>query len=624
MHRSHTDSPVFEKSKRKLNPRMMQKIRLPALLLILVISVAYLPTLQTIPNGSSHIYVVDVGETQIVLNNWGTLHATGYPLFVMSGNLLTETFTAFGMSNITAAAVVSLVWTWALLLLLFVLCYHLTGQAWIAAGVTVLFGLTRSVWIHAVTAEVYSFGLMLQILLWVIALWRPPINGRIYWLAFIGGVALAHHRSTLVMIPGLVMVVWPYLWEQRRKLPRLVAVSLMLGLAGFVQYVYLYIRGLSGDDWVYGEPGTLSGLRDQFLGEEAAGRIGMPGTWDELISNWGAVNAVLIEDLSVPGVVVGVIGLALAVWNPRFRPAAIPLAIVAGFSYVFHVGLIHTDVLSGFMLLVMVSLVIGWAFLAHEALNLTQMRYRHGLVTGAGALMAVWLVAFNWPFVNELVNDEAGLQAIEQIRPAPEGATVMLAWGPLYFAGAIAQILQDDLTHITLVDDKVDFRTITGQLVTPEYTLFTQTLDWWRERLGWDAVYVEAIAPRLVTLFPEPRIATQSTDTIMPVKATILCGNRGVALDVLWQMSNPSVDEDLSIFVHGLSADGDLIAQGDQSAPVYGWRPFSRWLADEQVSDIYPIEGADDVHTVRYGLYRVTLAGEFENVSIYDEIPVDC
>jgi hypothetical protein len=44
---------------------------------LLILLPFYLITLQTIPNGAEHYYMIDVGEMQIVLNKWGTLHATG-------------------------------------------------------------------------------------------------------------------------------------------------------------------------------------------------------------------------------------------------------------------------------------------------------------------------------------------------------------------------------------------------------------------------------------------------------------------------------------------------------------------------------------------------------------------
>ena len=62
-----------------------------------ILLVAYLPALQTIPNGSEHYFMIDVGETQIVLNRWGTLHATGYPLYVMLGSTAVAVLRAFGI-----------------------------------------------------------------------------------------------------------------------------------------------------------------------------------------------------------------------------------------------------------------------------------------------------------------------------------------------------------------------------------------------------------------------------------------------------------------------------------------------------------------------------------------------
>ncbi len=34
--------------------------------------------------------MADVGETQMVLNLWGTLHATSYPLYAIIGNVVAD------------------------------------------------------------------------------------------------------------------------------------------------------------------------------------------------------------------------------------------------------------------------------------------------------------------------------------------------------------------------------------------------------------------------------------------------------------------------------------------------------------------------------------------------------
>src|SRR3982751_5934340 len=89
-----------------------------------ILLVAYLPALQTIPNGSENYFMIDVGETQIVLNRWGTLHATGYPLYVMIGSTGVAFLRAFGVGAAAAPAVVSLFWGLITLTLLYVLALH--------------------------------------------------------------------------------------------------------------------------------------------------------------------------------------------------------------------------------------------------------------------------------------------------------------------------------------------------------------------------------------------------------------------------------------------------------------------------------------------------------------------
>ena len=82
-----------------------------ALLLIAGVIILYGMTLQSIPNGSSHPYMIDVGETQVALNVWGTLHATGYPLYTILGNLFTPLPQIPGINPAASAGLFSAFWT---------------------------------------------------------------------------------------------------------------------------------------------------------------------------------------------------------------------------------------------------------------------------------------------------------------------------------------------------------------------------------------------------------------------------------------------------------------------------------------------------------------------------------
>src|SRR5689334_14022954 len=95
---------------------------------VLILLPFYLFTLQTIPNGSDQLPMIDVGETQVVLNVWGTLHATGYPLYVLLSAALVTILKAFGVSAAAAPAVTSLLWGMLALAVIYTLGLALTRR----------------------------------------------------------------------------------------------------------------------------------------------------------------------------------------------------------------------------------------------------------------------------------------------------------------------------------------------------------------------------------------------------------------------------------------------------------------------------------------------------------------
>ena len=66
-----------------------------------------------------------------------------------------------------------------------------------------------------------------------------------------------------------------------------------------------------------------------------------------------------------------------------------------------------------------------------------------------------------------------------------------------------------------------------------------------------------------------------------------------------------------------------MIAQDDHSAPVYGWRPLTSWVAGEVVRDVYTLPRLPDAAAVSYGLYEQRADGSFNNVIEYI-LPVEC
>ena len=596
-------------------PRLHMPL-LPAFLAIIPLLLIYTASLQTIPNGSSHYFMIDAGETQIVLNEWGSLHPTGYPLYTFSGNVLTAILRSFSSSPIVAPALVSLLWGLLALFLLFVFGTHLGASPWLAASVSLLYGLTRTVWIHNVIAEIYSFNLLLLLTLLCLAFWRGPWRGRVYWLALTAGIALAHHRAFITLFPALLYAIWPTLRASGRKLPRLSIVSLLLVAVGFTQYAWPMLRAQSGAAWIYGAPSTLPALLDVILGEEYSRFIGSLSSLAELQQNIELVNNVLLQEMSLPGILAGLAGLALALRTRR--RLALTLLLSGLSSWLFHM-LFYSDILSALILPITLSLTFGWLFAAEALLMHFGNRQTQGGVALCIMVAALLLTRHNTTFIRKLTNDPAGLETVALLEAAPQGSTVMLAWGTHYFAAAAAQLYLGQLAHITLADDKQDLvpAFLDDTLITPDYSFFNQPPAWWTEKLE-QTVWLQAAGPNLVHIRSAPKVVGSDDAGPSAHDAQLQCLPDRLALEVVWHAGADAPDEDLSVYVKAFAADGSLIAQGDQFAPVYGLRPTSSWLAGERLRDFYPLDvKPEEVFTLAYGLYRANETGEFENVLDY-------
>ncbi len=702
--------------------------RIIGFITLAILLVVYLTTLQTIPNGSEHYYMIDVGETQSVLNQWGTLHATGYPLYVMVGNVLVAGLRVLGVSAATAPGVTSLIYGMIALGLIYVLAAHVIEPSrdtvvsqtlpyeemigepspptplpqgegniekgflqahqheLLTGGMVLAFGLTRTVWVHNSIAEVYSFGLMILAGLFLIALWREPIRGRVYWLALLGGIGAFHHRAIAMAAPALVIAVWGEIVATRTSPPiphvgylaassvrrqpaskegeqkflesrywpivRRVTICLVLGLLGFVQYLYLPLRANAGAKWVYGEPGTWNGFWDQFLGREASRFIGAPTTNAGLMANFNLVNSVLVTDVTLAGLVLGLAGLLLALGNPARRKVAITMLMSGGVAYLFHV-LFYTDILSALILPVTLALAFGWLLLAewvlksrnaiepprrqerqdqykdflpqrHRELGETesvwvQSATRISLLI-SGGIFAGYLVVQNFPFVREMTTNPTGLETIELAKGAPDGSVLMLDWGPRYYAVAFAQDMVGDLPNVTLVTHKADFKALVNEdgreLVTADFTFYNRPVSWWEDQLG-EPVYLRAVAPHVIAIGTVPVLAADSGTDMMKVRQqSVVCNANTIELRVDW-LALHKPDHDLSVFVHLLDQSGTLIGQADEAAPVYGWRPLTSWQAGEVVHDVYALPRLPNADSIRYGLYRQLSSGEFQNEYTY-------
>ena len=196
----------------------------------------------------------DTLEFQVVLPTFGIAHPTGYPLFTLAGGVWSRLLPVGNwawrtnlFSAVCAAAAVAM---------LFALTRRLVGSdagqraSWGGLAAALIFGLGPVWWMQATVAEVYALHNLLAVAILLMAVDLPASSGRaldrrmtLLWLLV--GLGLAHHRTTVLLLPGLAFyLLWsiPGVWR-----PRMVWL-LWLGalLAPLLLYAYIPLRAAAG------------------------------------------------------------------------------------------------------------------------------------------------------------------------------------------------------------------------------------------------------------------------------------------------------------------------------------------------------------------------------------------
>lgn len=264
----------------------------------------------------------DTAELQRVGPTLGLAHSTGYPLYTLLGwawsrlvplgspawrmNLLSALSAALAIGGIYAAA-------------------RILGQERvIAAGVALALGVSRTFWEQATHAEVYALSALLHgALLLALLLWRRGTTP--LWVAGLAlGLGLAHHRTIILWLPGVL----GFVLLTRR--PRWRELSVTLGAAILPLLLYLYVP-LRAPPW----QDRRQLLRAYLLATDA-GQYLDPA---RLRAEGAARISGLLTDLVVPQfTIVGVLLMLLGAIALVRRDRALALLVLLSYALVFAFG----------------------------------------------------------------------------------------------------------------------------------------------------------------------------------------------------------------------------------------------------------------------------------------------
>lgn len=186
------------------------------------------------------VYNLDSAELTTAAATGGITRATGYPLYLLLGYLWSwlpvgdvgyrmNLFSAF-CGALTIALAERILRRWGV-------------GPWACCGALGLLACAPFFWSLSLIAEVYTLhtalmaGLILALLRWA----EAPSPGRLALAGLLGGLGLAHHAATVLLIPGCL---WLLLTAAPRRAfaPRALLPALAALLVGVSAYLYLPLR----------------------------------------------------------------------------------------------------------------------------------------------------------------------------------------------------------------------------------------------------------------------------------------------------------------------------------------------------------------------------------------------
>ena len=547
----------------------------------------------------------DSPEFQLVCHLLGVAHPTGYPLYTLLGKLFTLlpvgdlAYRVNLMSAIFAALAAGVV---------MLLVRELTGR--LAAGFLSALALAVSpvFWSQATIAEVYPLHLFLMaLILWLLARWDGAGQAGEKWiiaLAAAFGLALTHHRTIVLLLPGVILVfvlarrAWPASHSESGMRPAAPArwwallLALLLPLA---LYLYIPLLGASVGSLDGSYRNTVTG----FLRHVLALDYGAFLSENPLTQSRDAASYFSLwkEQFGAAGIALGLVGL---IWPwPRRRmwlAVLLSFAVSVLFALLYRVADVEVFLLPAFLLwAVAIGMTLG------HVQNLGRLWPRSGSSREARVLLTLLVLAFAvqpvrlavsaWPAMDRSADwgvYDSALDIMSQ--PLPEGATIIGILGEITVLRYLqeARSIRQDLQTIFADREPGRLAAVNAAVAERGEVYLTRSL---RSIEG--QYHIDSVGP-LIRVRPKPPAGPAEACSGIDLGAGLCLETFAtevrqshsastVRIALHWLATRaPTGDARFSLRL--VASDGRQLTQGD-SRPVHEAYPTWAWGEGERVQD---------------------------------------
>jgi hypothetical protein len=604
-------------------PHMWQRvIALPVFLLALgLYGLTLAPTVVTVFDDSL--------EFQLVTYLLGIAHPTGYPLYTLLGWLFTRlpvgdvAYRVNLLSAVFGAVTVALV--------------YLTGlglvvgssqpkegrradvhQAWAEVLAALIGALTLAVspvfWSQATIAEVYTLNAaFIAGMFWLLTMGTyPPSETVLLALAFLFGLSLTHHRTTLAMLPAITYYLWPQFrtWTPRKGIKITAALIVPLFL-----YLYIPLRGQAGS-----LDGTYTNTLEGFWKQVTAGGYGVFFFENPFGAERGVefYFSLFWEQFGPIGLAAGLLGLVALRRRRAQGLTVIAFATYLVINLLYRVADIEVFFIPLFLIWsIWIGISAGWLLTGRAWVGTERLSGLRLPVALLAVLLllgqSIVLFRDNLPQLDrsdDWAVYDYGLDVMRQ--PLEPNAAIVGILGEVTLARYFQETegLRSDLLLVPADQETERLATVVRLLGEGRTVYLTRELPGAPEQ--WS---LSAIGP-LVRVVPHPNLeasdAATHLDTAVIPEITLhsydisrppIRDDRSlVRMTLTWQAKAP-VTRELKVSARLVDDDGQSMVQAD-AVPVHFAYPTTAWRPGEFIGDVY------DLHlptTLRLGEYTPTI-----------------
>jgi len=254
----------------------------------------------------------DSGELIVAAHTLSVAHSPGYPLYMIAGKIFIAAGAIFGINPAWSLNLFSVFCGAFTVLFLYLVIYKITLRKSAAFFGSLLAGLSYINWYLSIVAEMYALSLLLVVVLLYMLLKR-----KILLFFFISGLMLGNHLTSLFAFFPMA----GYILFSEDKIKLKSGNFILFFIIGLGVYTYLPVRA-SADSFInWGDPSNLvrffrvisrhsyGHTLDLVSREVTLGQV--------LIPNLLNLGKSILRDITLPGIILAVIGAAVFIKRQR-------------------------------------------------------------------------------------------------------------------------------------------------------------------------------------------------------------------------------------------------------------------------------------------------------------------